>query len=179
MEFLSKITTYLHYLSRKEQDRLLMATLASVALLVGGLIYFIHQKSTTLVASIKKMELLANKAVNLLQDYDKIQTEEDRIQAMLEKQKDFNIKIYFEQFCKEHNIMTSAEWDTSVVSINPQFDEITLPATFKDQTTEKLVKILEEIDKREIIYIKNLSIKTEKEKKHITVDITIATKKSK
>lgn len=179
MEFLNKIIIQLNQLTTKEQERFIVITLASVALLMGGLVYFIYQKSTDLVTSIKKVETLANKATQLLQDCEKLQKEENRIEDMLEKQRDFNINSYFEQFCKRQSLNPTSEWSTSTIQINQKFDEITLQATFKDLTTEKLVKILEEIDKQEIIYIKSLLVKTEKEKKRVTVDITIATKRSK
>lgn len=179
MKLFEKIISYLQGLTKKESERLLVIVLATTALVMGGIIYFIYQTSDSLVASIKRLEKLANKATIVLHDYEKIQSEENRVISMLERQKDFNIKIYFEQFCKEQNITPATEWDTYTESINPKFDEIRLSASFKDQTTQKLVKILEELDKREIIYIKNLSMKTEKEKQRIAFDITIATKKSK
>ena len=179
MEFFIKIITSLQRLSKKEIERLIMIALASTAFLMGTLIYFIYKKSSSFVVSIKKIETIANKAVTLMHDYEKIQKEEDRITDILEKQKEFKLRTYFEQFCKEQNISPTPGWDTQEAIINPKFDEITLQAEFKDQTTQKLIKILEELDKREIIYIKELKIKTEKEKQRISFEIIIATKKSK
>ena len=179
MEFLVKITNRIQQLNKKEFERYLIGGLAVVVLLMGCLVYFIHAKSNDMLSQIKKLETLANKSVKLLGDYEKIQGEEARLQAILGKQKDFNIQIFFEQFCKEQNIIPISGWRTPTDQINPSFEEIVLPASFKDQTTEKLVKILEEIDKREIVYLKNLTIKTDRETRKIAFDITIATKKSK
>ena len=178
MEFLVKIIQQIQQLTKKEFERYLMISLVSVSLFMGGIVYFVYTKSSDMIKQIKKLETLANKSVKIMNDYQQIQQDEEQLLGMLGKQKDFNIRIYFEQFCKEQNINPASAWNTSSDQINEKFEEITLSASFKDQTTEKLVRILEEIDKKEIVYIKNLAIKTEKEARKIAFDITIATKKS-
>jgi len=104
--------------------------------------------------------------------------EEQRLKDILDKNKDFTMPGFFEQFCREQNIVPEQGWNPLSEPVNDKFDEIILKATFKGLSTEKLVKIIEALDKKEIVYIKQLEIHNEGENK-INVDLTLATKKYK
>src|SRR5271154_5949402 len=101
MEFVVKITQYIQQLTKKEFERYLIISLVSVSLFMGGIVYFIYTKSSDMIKQIKKLETLATKSVKIMNDYEQLQQDEERFLGILGKQKDFNIKIYFEQFCKE------------------------------------------------------------------------------
>ena len=176
-EQIQSLALHIQKLSKKDLDRYVIATVAGVGILLMAMIYYIYTTSSELVTRIEQVKSLGQKSSVLTQKYEKIQEEEIRLQALLEKYKDFNIKIYFEQFCKEQGLVPDPTWDTSVETVKEKFEEVTLPATFKGQTTQKLVKILEALQKNEIIYIKMLDIKTEKNSKTISFDITLATKR--
>lgn len=177
IEHIQSFALHVQKLSKKDLDRYIIATVASVGLLLIGMIYYIYTTSSELVTRIEQVKALGQKSSVLMQKYGKIQEEEIRLQNLLEKYKDFNIKIYFEQFCKEQGLVPDPNWDTSVETVKEKFEEVTLAATFKGQTTQKLVKILEALERNEIIYIKMLDIKTEKSSKTISFDITLATKR--
>ena len=184
-EKLQSLSSAIQQLSQKELQKYLIMTLGTVTLLLSGIIYYTHSTSTDLALNIKRTEKLANKSIRLMEQYEKLQEEENRLKDLLAKHKDFNVKIYFEQFCKQHGITPEPGWNTSVDIINEKFEEVTLPATFKNQTTEKLVQILEKFDKNELIYVKTLSIRSDKQKKDkaqqvgkkVSFDVTIATKR--
>ena len=177
VEKLQTFTSSLQQLSKKELEKYIIITLSATITVFGAIIYYSYNTSSEIAKQIKRTNLLANKSFKLLQQYDKLQSEENRLQTLLGKHKNFNIKIYFEQFCKKHSITPEPGWNTTVDIINERFEEITLPATFKGQTTEKLVNILEKLDKKELIYIKSLGIRPDKEAKKISFDITLATKR--
>lgn len=178
MEIIVKFVNYLQSLNKKQIQRyfLIFILLSGVGLL--GLIYFVYSTSTELVGDIKRLEALANKATSVLEEDQKMEDESLRIQAMLDKEKDFNIRSYFESFCQSQGLPIQGWGDTRTREINDKFDEIYLTASFKGETTEKLVKILEEFNKKEIIYVKSLRIKQEPNKR-ISFEITIATKSMK
>jgi hypothetical protein len=175
MEFIVKITKHIQSLSKKQIQRYFLVFLLGSGVCVLGMIYFVYSKSLVLVNEIKRLESLANKATKVLGEDQKMEDESLRIQGMLDKEKDFNIRSYFESFCQSQGLPIQGWSDTRTREINDKFDEIYLPASFKGQKTEKLVKILEEFYKKEIIYVKNLRIKQEPDKK-ISFEITIATK---
>jgi hypothetical protein len=178
MELLLRVTTYIQRLNKKDFEKNVYMCLGVVVFIVVGMTYYIYSKSTELSGQIKRLEGLANKTVRIREEYNAMQEKEEQLEELLNEHKNFNIKVYFEQFCKDISMTPEPGWNTSVESINEKFDEIILPTTFKGQSTEKLVTILEEIDKKEIVYIKDVYIRTEKDKR-LSFDVTIATKQKK
>jgi hypothetical protein len=175
---LTGIIQSIHALDKKEFDKYLLISIASLLLGVGASIYYVYNTCHSLETDIIRLQATKKKTRRLLTDYANIMAEEARLQAILDQHKNFNLKVYFEQFCKEQSFSAAPGWDVTTNSINPQVDEITLTATFKGLSTENLVKMLQEYDKTEIVYIKNLRVKTEKDKK-ITCEIALATVKTK
>lgn len=175
MEIIVKFANYFNSLDKKQVQRYFLIFFLISAVSLFGLVYFIYSRSTVLVDDIRRLESFANKATKILEEDQKMEDESLRIQGMIDKEKDFNIRSYFESFCQSQGLPIQGWGDTRTREINDKFDEIYLTASFKGEKTEKLVKILEEFYKKEIIYVKNLRIKQEPDKK-ISFEITIATK---
>lgn len=175
MEIILNFINYLQSLSKKQIQQYFLVFFIGMSGAVFGLIYFVHSKSVDLLYEIKRLESLANKATSILEENQKMEIEEQRIQAMLDADRNFNIKSYFESFCQAQGLPSQGWGDTRTEELNDKFDEVSLTASFKGQTTEKLVRILEDFYKKEIIYIKSLNVKQEPDKK-ISFNITIATK---
>ncbi len=177
MKIFDQAITYITSLTDKDFQKQLIALLSIVSIVVCGIVFFVYRKSSTKISHIKQIHKLAQKAAVVLSNNARIEKEEKRIEKILIENKDFNIKSYFEQFCREHDITPEPGWDTTTnpIETNEKFDEVLLPATFKNQTTKTLAPLLEDLDKKEIVYIKELTIK--KEEDTITFDLTIATKK--
>ncbi len=175
MEIILSFINYLQSLTKKQIQQYFIVFLIGVGGSILGLIYFVHSKSEGLLQEIKRLESLANKATDILEENQKMEIEEQRIQTMLDADRTFNIKSYFEGFCQAHGLPSQGWGSTRTQELSEKFDEEYLTASFKDQTTEKLVSILEDFYKKEIIYIKSLNVKQEPDKK-ISFTITIATK---
>lgn len=175
MDFINKFATYLNNLTKKQFQNFLLIVIGSSLIIILGTIYFIYSESSDYIQQIKKFESLSNKAILILNDNKKMEDEALRIQEILDQNKEFNIKSYFEIFCQQNNLTPNQGWDTRTDELNERFDEISLSASFKGVTTEKIVKIIEDFYKKEIIYIKSVNIKQEPEKK-VSFEITIATK---
>lgn len=178
MEVLKKLAVYIQSLDRKQLQKYTLFFLLAVAMVIGTLTYYLYSTQVSLVKEIYQLHALANKSLKIVEENRKMSKEEQRLRDILEKDRSFTIKGFFEQFCKEQDIVPERGWDSSAQSVNEKFDEIALTATFKGQTTEKLVKILTALDQKEIVYIKELVVRNENNGK-ITFDITIATKQDK
>jgi hypothetical protein len=178
MDVLNKIATYIQNLDRKQFQRLLLISLLATAMIIGMLTYFVQQQKSDLIAYITQLHTLTDKSFKIIAENKKMAKEEQRLKEILDKNKDFSMKGFFEQFCREQNIVPEQGWDARTESVNEKFDEMVLPATFKGLNTEKLTKIIEALDKKEIVYIKALTIRNDEEKK-INAEITLATKKYK
>lgn len=178
MEALNKIAAYVQGLDPRNFQKYLAITLASVALACGLLIFYLNSKNSELITRIKQLRTLSEKSFRIIQENREMVKEELRWKEKLDKEQNFTMQGFFEQFCKEQSITPEQGWNVRTESVSEKFDEISLPATFKDQTTEQLVKILAALEKKEIVYIKELVIRAQSPGK-ISFDITLATKKYK
>ena len=177
MNNFDQIITYITSLSDKDFKKQLITLLSVVTITTFSIIYFSYRKSSMKIQKLKQLHKFAQKSNVILTNNKRIEKEEIRIQELLIKNKDFNIKSYFEQFAREHNVTPESGWDTTINPIedNEKFDEVILLASFKNQTTKTLAILLEALDKKEIVYIKELAIQHEEQK--IAFDLTLATKK--
>jgi hypothetical protein len=171
---LVEVLRKIHALDKKVFEKYLFAGVVSLGLLIGSGVYFMYSISEDLRSDISRLVAMQKKTRRLLFDYASINAEEMRLQTVLEQHKNFNLKIYFELFCKEQNLNPTSSFETSSTPINDQVNEIALTATFKGLTTEKIVTTLQAFDKTEIVYLKNIHIKKDKERT-VTCEITLAT----
>ncbi len=178
MELLNKLVAQIQDTDPKQLQKYLFISLGAVICFVVGLLYYINQFNSDLIIRIKQLRNLSEKAAKIIQENKRMVKEELRLKDLLEANKDFKIQGFFEQFCRDQSITPEVGWDTRTEQVSEKFDEVTLPATFKNQTTESLVTILDALEKKEIIYIKDVTIRTEAPGK-ISFDITLATKKYK
>lgn len=183
IDFIIHIAIHLQRLSKKEFQQYCIAVLGGVAILALGASYYIYSASSTEVKKITQLNNTANKISSIIAQNKQLNDEEERITALLDKYPDFSMNSYFERFYTKHNLNPEPNWkpeegaaiESSQEGIS--FQEITLQASFKNQTMEKLVQILQDIYKEEIIYLKALEITRENGK--IGFDITLATKQYK
>ena len=174
MELFDKILFHLQDLSKKQFERYILFFLLGVVIVICGMIYFIYEKKDSLRVSIGRLYTLSNQVSEVVEKNKKIMTTELKLKNALEKKRDFTIKGFFESFCKEQNINPDPGWDTRTESINDRFDEVCLPAEFKGYTTERLVQLLSVLDKEEIVYVKEVIIKADRDRK-INFTLTLAT----
>jgi hypothetical protein len=178
MEAINKFANYLQTLPRKKFQQYLLISLGCVAACASLLIYAIHEKKASLIQYTINLGKLSEKSAHIISENRKMTLEEQHIREVIDKNKGFSIKSFFEQFCREQNINAESGWEAHVEPINERFDEVILSATFKDQTTKNLIKILSALALKDIVTIKELRIRTQQNKR-ITVDIMLASKKLK
>jgi len=183
MKQIEQLTSYLQALSKKEFQQYLIVGLVSIGLLATGTTYYIYQKSSNLVTQLRQLNLDANKIARIVARHEKLQEREQNIRTLLEKYPDFNINSYFERFYTKHKITPEPNWKPEEGAViigsqeNVKFQEIILQATFKNQTMQKLVELLQDLYKETIVYIKELEVRRENAK--ITIELTLATQQYK
>ncbi len=180
MNIIDNIANHIQRLNKKEFDKLLLIILLATGITSLGAIYYIYNTSSSLVEKVKGITKLANKTTLILNENKKMDYEQNRLTRILELNKNFSIKTFFEQFSQQQMMIPDPNWDTRTIPVegNDKFDEIILTASFKNQTTLNLTRMLENLDKNEMVYIKELIINHEPNKK-ISFKITIATKRLK
>ncbi|MCK4650770.1 hypothetical protein KAT08_01215 [Candidatus Babeliales bacterium] len=179
MKVLNQLTDYIQNLKEKDFKKYLTIFLIVTVFLAVGTTYYFYDKNNKLILQIKKLDGLIKQTIKLIKEHKTIKGKEKQLEKLLEKNKDFDIRSFFESFCKEKHITPEPAWDTTTIPLeSDKFDEIELTATLKNLTTQKLVEIIQSLNKKEIIYIKEITITNEKNKT-ITIDITLAAKKYK
>ena len=180
MKLVNRIQDFLRQLDHRTFKKYLIASITISALIMIIMAYYIYNKSSSLIKQISKVEQIAFEANQIEKKYQKTQTQKTHLLSLLEKETDFEIKSFFEAFCKERQLKVESNWKTtsSTIEGNEKIEEVSLKASFKGQTTEKLIKILQDLDEKEIVYIKNIKI-DKSTNKIINFDLTIATFKYK
>ena len=180
---INEILNYLEGLSKKSFERLMIIIAASSAIIITLILVYVYRTNSKILTNINNLQNLTKKANVVRAKYQEIQQERTRVLELLGQEKDFEIKSFFEKFCMDHKLKPESDWATPSTPIegNPALEEISLRATFKNQTMESLTKLLEDLSKNEMIYVKNLKITKEAKtgpKKTISFEIIIATLKS-
>lgn len=183
MSKITQATQYIQSLSRKDFQKHLIIALSAIGLLSLGITYYVYHKTSSLTQQIKKLQTQATRIAQLVSKNDLLAREEQQIQELLESRPDFNMNTYFETFYTKHKIKPEPNWKpeegTVIEGSKPdvKYQEIILKATFKNQTMQKLVTILQDIYNEQIIYLKGLEINAEASK--INFELTLATKQYK
>ena len=183
MNQISQLTTYVQSLTKKEFLQYLGAALAGVTVLAFGALFYVYSSSSSLIERIKKLNTDSNKIAQIIAQNDELRREETKIRSILDKNPNFNMSTYFERFYTKHKIKPEPNWkpESGLVIDGFQegikYEEIVLQATFKKQTMQKLVTLLQDIYKEPIIYLKALEISAEG--KSIDFELTLATKQYK
>lgn len=183
MKFISDIITFITELDKKRYAIYLACALVAVVLLGGLITYYFYSKGTFLVQHITSLQKQSQETKEVTTTYELIQERKDSVISALEKEKDFELKSFFASFCKENNLRPESSWTTisSTIDGNELIEEISLQATFTQFTMQRVVALLEGLEKKELVYVKSLRAFKEgehkKTSKTISLDITLATLK--
>ncbi len=180
MEFFTKIIQWVQQVPAKEMRRYMYVLIAGTSISMMVIIFIVYEQSNHLVAQLKKINDIAKSAGPLFRNYEKIQQEEVRIQGMLEKNQNEDMRSFIELFCKNQRITPQPDLSPVSIDINEKFEEIAVQVTLMGQSTQKLVEILdalkkEALTKEKILYTKNIHIKKDPNGNTINIDLTIAT----
>ncbi len=174
MKITEDILDYILSLDRQTFNKYLIIALSSIFVVLSAMTYFIYTKSNTFTKQIKDIHRLSKEAKETANDYKKIQIKKNHLLSLLDQEKEFDMKSFFENFYKQQSITPDPKWDTLSSSIigNEQIKEISLPLKLKDFSTQKLIEVLEALNKKEIVYVKELKIQRDKDKT-VAIDLTL------
>ncbi|MCB9493030.1 MAG: hypothetical protein H6679_02030 [Epsilonproteobacteria bacterium] len=177
-DYVGKILERMQALTSKQAQQIFFVWLAIIISCCATIVYTVHKKSNAYVEQIKQSQLLTKKVAQILAQNERMSKEEERLRRLLDQNQGFTIKSFFEQFVQQQGIAPDPGWDARAQNVNDQFDEVLLRATFRNMTMEKLVTVLDTIDKNPIVYVHEVSMRRA-ENKTMVVDLTLATKRYK
>ncbi len=161
-------------MTKSEYEKSLAIFLGAVLIASLGIIYYIWTTSSAQVEEIIGLQRLSDKAALVLAEHEQLIKEQDRLQALFEKEKDFNIKVFFEQFYKQLSIMPEPGWKGDSNDIGEKFTETILQASFKNLSMQQVTQIIDTLDKKETIYFKEVTIRSEPNKQ-VTLELKLGT----
>lgn len=178
MSFLSQLQDIALPLERSEFYRNTAIFLGALALLTSGIIYYHHSKTSELRQSLQKMYKTQQEAKILLERLKLVQKQSDDINTLLEEDKGFKIKNYFDEVVNRNNLSSKQikEAEVSENILQKLYTEVQLIAQFRGISTRQLCELLQAIEQKTRIYTKELSIN--KKNGSLDVVLTIATLKS-
>jgi hypothetical protein len=178
MEALNKLVAYIEILDRRQFRLHVLGFFTAVVMLAGLFLYYIADSKNDLIIRLQALNKLAIKGCQIIDIHRRLVKDEQHLKQVLEQKRGFSINAFFEQVCRDLSITAEAGWAPREEHVGDMFDEITLTATFKNLTSDKVVKILTMLNKEEIVYLKDFQVKNSNNKT-ITISVTIATKRYK
>jgi len=109
MKIIEDILDYSLSLDRQEQKKYMLVLIASITVILSGITYFVYYKSVSLRDQIDDIKILSKKSNLIARSYKKIQVRKSERLQLLDQEKNFDMKSFFENYYKsipmfhEHN----------------------------------------------------------------------------
>lgn len=180
MKFFDKIFDFLNDLSEKNFIHFIVIFLAFVAGLCGVIIYKYYSSSSDQIKQIRTINNLRTEAKDLLERNLAIKKQQEKVDEILNKDKNFKIINYFDTLTKELRLNNyinekSKQINISDVESKQNYSEIRLSVKIQNINMKQLTGLLEKIENNERVFIKKLDINKSEKLPAIDADLTIAT----
>lgn len=176
MKWLDSLQSYLDNLDRKSFRNYSLAFFAVFMIAFSYLIYNFYSNVHSLKSKINVLNRKRRNVTELLQQYELVQKQKKQVEEILNKEKDFKIKQFFdEKLTKLGIIQNKKSADDSEGESIEGYTERKLDAVIENINTKQLAELLEELERTDRIYLKEVDIEKNKETPTITAHIIIAT----
>ncbi len=178
MEIFEKLQTKLMTLDRKEFYRYAGIYFGTVIALTVLLVYFSLAKVSSLKSDLKKLNNRRSEVQLLLKKLKDVQRQSKEVNEVLAEDKSFRILNFFDGIVAQYNLSEKKKRDADVSEelLYKRYTEIKLTAQFRQLDMETVCKMLNEIEQKTRVYIKELSLSKTKGGT-LDVSLTIATLK--
>ena len=180
MLMFQKITAYLSDLTDKEFKRYIVIFFASLGIILLFGTYRYYRSVFDLKKQMKRINITRTEVQGLLTKYDQIKKQKETVDALLNQDKSFWIKRYFDDTLKKLDIshMLTKEPDIIETDLKEGYTEITLSANFARIDSQQMAELLNELEQKKRIYIKKLDITKARNSNTLSFVIIIATLKT-
>ena len=177
MNFLMHYTRFLQESEKKELYRYFGFSIAIIAVLMALFFYWYSGKIESLQKSIKNTNQARAETKKILQQHNLVMQQQDEVNTILEKDKNFIIADYFNTLIENLHltVYNSKTPNVSVENLNNGYIEEKLDAGFTNMNMQQLCQLLDKIERNERIYTKELAITKALKSPTIDVTLTIAT----
>ncbi len=174
MNIIANIADYLEGRTTRQFNQILMLIIGIVCIVMFSLIYIMHNRSVQLERNIKNIKTRRIEIALLQDQFETLRTEHTEIMALLDENVSINGLI--QEFATKENLTYQTDYEPVITDLagNDIFQEVSLVVTFSQLNTKRLTALLQDLTQVKEIFIKELKIIKEKDKK-ITTIFTFAT----
>jgi len=179
MKFLRSLQNKVLQFEQKEFYRNSGIFLGVICFLIFGIFYYYYSTIFSIKRDLKKINSRREEAQLILKKLQTVTKQKDEVDTLLDKEKNFKIQSYFDDTVKQLGLTSNQKRDADVSeeALQKGYSEIKLVAQFKSITMEQLCKLLEALEQKPRIYVKELVI-TKARGASLDITLTIATLKS-
>lgn len=177
MTIIERLQAYIDNLDERQFKIYVLIFLAALGLFTGLILFRYYHSIRTLKRKITTINKKRTSVRELLERNELVKRQQKDVDAILAKEKDFKISQFFENILSTLAISKDQvqSLETRSEDVLDGYTEWTLDARLNKLNMKKLTELLNEIEKEERIYTKELEIIKEQESPAIDVKITIAT----
>lgn len=178
MEFLTSLQRKISHLSTQEFYKYASIYIACMITLTGGIVYLHFSTIHSLNRKVKALRSKRNDIKRLLQKNALVQKQSKEINTLLEEEKNFKIKSFFDNLVTLKGIQNKQKKEAEVTEeiLYKKYTEIKLKAQFRQMNTMLLAQLLDAIEAKKRVYVKELTI-TKTRGASIDISLVIATLK--
>ncbi|HVW99634.1 MAG TPA: hypothetical protein VHA52_04210 [Candidatus Babeliaceae bacterium] len=173
MAVLKRVRDFIVVLDRRQFYRYLAIAIGIFLILLGIVGYIHYRKIGTLERKLRRINQQRDEARTILQEHAMVKQQQADVDSILEKDRDFRLVKYFLSLVDQLSLRQNLTQDPIPMSedLNNGYTEVRIPATFTNLNMKQVVELLQEIDKNDRVYTKELSLI--KSSKSPTLDVTL------
>lgn len=161
MILLKKIRAFIASFESNEFNRNGALLIGCNVLLVSGIFWYYQSKTSSLQSSLREIYRKEYDANTLLDRFKEVQKQSEEVNALLEKEKIFRIMDFFDDIVQKLNLSSFKRGNFNVSEesvLNKRYTEVTIQTQFQGINTKQLCDLLQAIEQKSRLYIKELSI---------------------
>lgn len=175
MIIIENLKTYLKGIQEKTFYQYLGGILGVVALLCGLIFFFYFRSVSHLKKEISELNDSRERAKEILDKAERVQKQRAAVDAILAQEPDFKIAGYMAELLAKKGLKPTQETSADGYQEGNYLEKL-LTIQLQEITMKDLTELLDEIEQKERLYLKDLDInKSKKSPKTIDVTTTIAT----
>jgi hypothetical protein len=177
MVIINRLKNFIEELDERNFYHYLGGFLAVVVVLMLGIVYLQYSNVTALKKKIARLNRNRDSAQTILIKFEHVKQQKAEVAAILEKDKTFKIVGALNTILNELGLQPNKASHTTVtqnLESLPEYNEVRLTVNLVNLNTKQLTELLQEIEKNERMYSKDLEI-TKNIKPTIDVTLTVAT----
>lgn len=182
MAIFSDLINYINQLDTKTLFKYIGIYLAGVVILLLGVSYLYYSKLKKHTKILETTQSQALETKNIINNFLKVQEQQEDIQKILDQDKTFRILPIYENVIQSLGLSRNSSPDLqSTVNRNLSIQNKTervLKAQLTNVNTKNLVQLLSKLAEIKQIYPKDLIIKKSNESQNVNIEITLATLES-